>query len=72
MDPDRGDENMSDADWEVWICEDYNKEIDPDKLIETETARRFPTFERQVSDALQSFVNDTLSSLALGNYQPKL
>jgi hypothetical protein len=48
--PDPGDTNTSsDADWDDWICMDMDNTPGQD-VIETETTRGFPIFEKQVRD----------------------
>jgi hypothetical protein len=67
QEPDPGDENMSDADWDEWICNQEGIQQPDDDLahsleIENEMDRRFPIFKREVKDGLQTFVN-TLSTI---------
>jgi hypothetical protein len=42
---DPGDEDMSDADWDDWICDRDSEETQ--EAIKTETDRRFPIVSSQ-------------------------
>jgi hypothetical protein len=58
---DGDDDNMTDADWDEWICNQEEEEMDYEEVT-TETDRRFEIYKREARDGLQAFVN-TLSSL---------